>query len=317
MHMILVMVDNVHDDAMGAGAVPSGGWSTNSRHPDELGLPQSLLDDLRRVLVGAGRLPRDAERLVRLVASSDSEAVADILRARPPERTAWFSPISGYLHEVEAGYLVAEKDVPAEDYAPDALQQDTWGGGFRYAVGEREGWFFGPLGGRELRVSVGGEVKAGEPLTDDVCDPHELLRILGLRQAISSVASRLASLSSLDREGAEQVVRPLFDVVGVLGRSTRMTEADGLVPDRFCTTKHFQIEAGRTIGRALHDLPPSADPRLHALANIRDDAERWSLYLDQKLLRLRSPRGCRSNFQWVVGCTGGVPNSRFCWIRVV
>jgi predicted DNA-binding WGR domain protein len=254
-------------------------------------LSRALLDDLTRVLAGSGVPMRDAERLVGLVAQTQGpDAVADILQARPPERAAWIAPMAGYLHQVESGYLLTEEADPADDYTADA----SWaaGGGVSCSSGDQEGWLFGPLDRRVLRVPIGSKVEVGELLTDGPCDFHELLLILGHASAVAAAADRLAGQCALDLEDAEQVVRPLFDAVEIVDILTWTPDPWPGLPTGFvCTRRRFQIEQGRAIGRALQDLPPSADERLHAVAALHDDQERAEVFFAQRLWQAADDAG--------------------------
>jgi hypothetical protein len=110
---------------------------------------------------------------------------------------------------------------------------------------------------------------------------------------------------ALDSEAADRVVRPLFDVVEILDIiSDRGSHA--LRPGTRCTIQRFFVEQGRAIGRALLDLPPSADPRLHALAAVHD-AERYYVYRDQGLAQVADDAGLPIDFvagrRIHIGCT--------------
>ncbi|MBV6702322.1 hypothetical protein [Kitasatospora aureofaciens] len=289
------MIDDVHEDDSGADAVSAGAWGMAPGLGDGPGLSRSLLDDLARVLTGFGGSARDVERLVRSVAAtSEAEAVTDILQARPPERAAWIAPADGYLNEVGSGYLLTDENAPGDDYVAVKWSLTAGGSVLRWSGG-REGWLFGPLDGRELRVPLGSRVEAGEPLTDGIGDPHDLLRILGEARTVAAVSDRLAGLCTLDLEAAERVVRPLFDAVEIVEGGFGGA-LPGLRPGTLCTRRRFRTEHGRAISRALRDLPPSADPRLHALAGIRDDAERAKAFYGQRLSQVADDAGLSISF---------------------
>ena len=207
-------------------------------------LSPPLLNDLARVLIGFGVSAPEAEELVRSVAmTSEPEAVADILQARRLEHAAWIAPMDGYLHQVGSDFLLTE-----EEDAPGALTRDddkrsiTAGGGVScWSSNSEFAWLFGPLDGSGLRVPVGAKVQVTEPLTDGMCDPHDVLHLAGLKPAVAAVRDRLASLCALDQEAAERVARPLFEAVEIVDERYRET-APRPRPGTLQTRRYFAAE---------------------------------------------------------------------------
>ncbi len=262
-------------------------------------LSQAELDDLAHVLHSSGVSGEDVEQWIGSLAdTAEPEAVADILLARRPERAAWFAPMSGYLNQVGSALLLTEETTPAGEYVPEKFRTDEWeaGGAVYRVLGERRAWRFGSLDGRALRVPVGSRVEAGEVLTDGAVDLHDLLRQFGRRKAPESAANRLASVSSLDLPAARELLRPLFDAVRVFDGGGFSDLSAGVL----CTMSHFVAAQWRAFGRALRDLPASADSRLHAVAAIHDDVERREAVRKQKLYSVL--KAVRPSFDFPAGC---------------
>ncbi|MFF2078819.1 DUF6891 domain-containing protein [Kitasatospora sp. NPDC058162] len=238
------------------------------------------LPDLERVLTDAGVSAPDAQRLVQALADAENtEAVADLLLARPSGRPGLIAPESGYVHRTEFGIELTPEPGPANFRPEDRSWRLVPGGAAFCERGEHEGWLFDRQHGRELSVPPGTRVEAGSPFTDGPPDLAGILVSMGFSRAVEAAAVRLAGLCSLEREDAERVVRPLFEPV----RIVETGDLPGLAMDALCTHRRFTIARGHAIRQALRSLPVDADPRLHALVGIEDPEELVRRYGEQNL----------------------------------
>jgi hypothetical protein len=236
-------------------------------------LSPPLRQALVTVLGKHGVSPADIERIALAISASATPEVVAILEARHPERAAWMAPIDGYLSLHTAGYLLSKEAKLISDYSPSEGRVTgggamCWSRDGQYHMGFR----YRELGGRTLAKAVGSAVAAGEPLTDGEVDPHDMVEILGGEATLARLRERIASLCGLDPALAEATIAPLFGFVEIVeSRGSRLR------PGTRLTRKRFNIEIGKVLGRALANLPASADPRLIALARL-PDAERAERY---------------------------------------
>lgn len=232
-------------------------------------LRQALVTVLGKQGVSSG----DIERITLALEASATPEVVAILEARHPERAAWIAPMDGYLSLHTSGYLLSKEARLIGDYSPSEGRVTgggamCWSRDGQYHVGFR----YRDLGGRKLLKDVGSAVTAGEALTDGEVDPHDIVEILGEAVTFARLRDRIASLCGLDPALAEATVAPLFGFVEIAeSRGSRLR------PGTRLTRKRFDIEIGKILGRALANLPASADPRLLALARL-SDAERAEGY---------------------------------------
>ncbi|MET8630708.1 hypothetical protein ABZW30_44660 [Kitasatospora sp. NPDC004669] len=238
------------------------------------------LPDLERVLTDAGVSAPDAQRLVQALAEAENtEAVADILLARPSGRPGLIALESGYVRHTDSGIELTQEPGPANFRPTDRKWRLIPGGAAYCERGEHEGWLFDRHHGRVLCVPPGTRVEAGSAFTDGPPDLAGILVSVGFSRAVEAAAVRLADLCALELEAAERVVRPLFETVQII----ETAGLPGLTTDALCTPRRFTIARGHAIRQALRSLPVDADPRLHALVGVEDGEELARLYSEQKL----------------------------------
>ncbi|MFJ9845979.1 DUF6891 domain-containing protein [Kitasatospora sp. NPDC101155] len=78
------------------------------------------------------------------------------------------------------------------------------------------------------------------------------------------------------------MVRPLLEALMIVEVPDGV-RTPGLLRGAPCTRRRHRIENGRAISTMLQDLPRDADPRLRAVAGLRDDEERYRLFHEQQL----------------------------------
>ena len=249
-----------------------------------------LSPPLRQALVAVlgkhGVAAADIERIALALGASATPEVVAILEARHPERAAWIAPMDGYLSLHTSGYLVSKEAKLIGDYSPSEGRVTggaamCWSRDGQYHVGFR----YRELGGRTLVKAVGSAVTAGEPLTDGEVDPHDILEILGEAVTFARFRERIVTLCGLDPALAEATVAVLLGFVEIAeSRGSRLR------PGTRLTRKRFEIETGKVLGRALANLPASADPRLIALARL-PEAERAEGYHAEGMYELVNKSG--------------------------
>ena len=250
------------------------------------------LPDLIRLLTHSLGSEDEARRIAGAVgAAEDRGAVNELLCARVPDGAAWMAPQDGYVHVIDGGLLLTAEQVPGNGYSTGAYKLVAGGGRMCESEEKRLGWLYGPLDGRTLQVASGDAVKSGDLLTDGPIDLGDLLMAAGLEVAVSAAATRLTELCGLESRDAHEVARPLFDAVQVIKLREGAEPLSGLEQGTLCTREYFFSEQGRAIGHALRNLPPEADARLRAAAEIADDVERFELFMDQSLYEVADAAG--------------------------
>lgn len=244
---------------------------------DRPDFPQPLHAALVTVLRRRGVPPGEIEAIGRALAASRApDTVIAILEARHPEHAAWMAPMDGVLIEHAGGYLLTKEPELGGSYAPS--DHRIQGGGvlcWSEDGAYRSAFRYGPLDGRALQRAAGSAVEAGDALTDGALDPHDVHEILGEAATLAMLRDRVARLADIDPAVAESIVTPLFDIVeidephgGRLRKGSRVTR------------QRLQLEIGRVLGRTLAGLPADADPRLAALARMKDSERAEGYYAD-------------------------------------